>query len=94
MNFPYYLTPKRWEKYYFRTRFILHETAKQPRVLFGFLITALAITMGAPFWFDLLNRFVNIRAGGNKPSEDSGAKPVSASITEKINQKPAINSFG
>jgi hypothetical protein len=93
-NLPYYMTPPRWKIYYFRTRYILHETAKQPRVLFGFLITALAITMGAPFWFDLLNRFVNIRAGGNKPSEDADAKPVSVSITEKVNQKPAINSFG
>jgi hypothetical protein len=37
---------------------------------------------------------VNIRAGGNKPSEDADAKPVSVSITEKVNQKPAINSFG
>ena len=28
---------------------------------FGFLITALAISLGAPFWFDLLNKFVSLR---------------------------------
>ena len=93
-NLPYYLTPSGWKKYYFKLRFIFHETAKKPRSLFGFLITAFAITMGAPFWFDLLNRFVNVRAGGNKPSEDSASQPATVSITEKVNQKPAINSFG
>jgi hypothetical protein len=74
--------------------YVLKETATKPRSLFGFIITALAITMGAPFWFDLLNRFVNIRGGGNKPSEDSANRSATVSITEKINQKPAINSFG
>jgi hypothetical protein len=32
---------------------------------FGILITALAISLGAPFWFDLLTRFVNLRAAGS-----------------------------
>lgn len=32
--------------------------------LLGFLMTALATTVGAVFWFDLLKRFVNIRAAG------------------------------
>lgn len=91
---PYRLTPPPWKRYYFKVRYILGQTAERPRSLFGFLITALAITMGAPFWFDLLNRFVNIRAGGNKPSEDSGSKPATVSVTEKINQKPVVNSFG
>lgn len=27
----------------------------------GYLITALAISLGAPFWFDLLNKFIRIR---------------------------------
>lgn len=29
--------------------------------LIGFLLTAFAVSLGAPFWFDLLNKFVNIR---------------------------------
>lgn len=33
----------------------------------GWLLTALAISLGAPFWFDLLNRLVNIRHGMKKP---------------------------
>ncbi len=35
--------------------------------LTGFLLAALAASLGAPFWFDLLNRFVNLRAAGKKP---------------------------
>ena len=33
----------------------------------GWLITALALSAGAPFWFDLLKRLVNIRNAGIKP---------------------------
>ncbi len=33
----------------------------------GWFVTALAVSFGAPFWFDLLNSFVNIRAAGPKP---------------------------
>ncbi len=30
----------------------------------GWLISAFAIAMGAPFWFDLLGRFLNVRNAG------------------------------
>ena len=33
----------------------------------GWLLTALALSLGAPFWFDLLNKLVNIRHGMTKP---------------------------
>jgi ElaB/YqjD/DUF883 family membrane-anchored ribosome-binding protein len=33
----------------------------------GWLITALAISLGAPFWFDTLKLLINIRAAGPKP---------------------------
>lgn len=35
----------------------------------GLLLTAFAITLGAPFWFDLLNRVVSLRSSGNKPRD-------------------------
>ena len=35
--------------------------------LLGYILTALAISLGAPFWFDLLKKLVNIRSAGNKP---------------------------
>ncbi|WP_424962409.1 hypothetical protein [Ekhidna sp.] len=38
----------------------------------GWIITAIAGTQGASFWFELLVRFVNIRNNGIKPSKSSG----------------------
>ena len=35
----------------------------------GWLLTALAISLGAPFWFDMLNKVVSIRAAGKAPEE-------------------------
>jgi hypothetical protein len=32
-------------------------------------VTALAASLGAPFWFDTLNRFINIRENGCAPEE-------------------------
>lgn len=40
----------------------------------GWLITGLAISLGAPFWFDLLNKFIVIRSTV-KPQEKSLAEP-------------------
>ncbi len=36
--------------------------------LLGLLITVFALSQGAPFWFDLLNRVVNIRSSGPAPT--------------------------
>lgn len=33
----------------------------------GLALTALALMLGAPFWFDLLSKFINIRGAGAKP---------------------------
>lgn len=35
--------------------------------LFGMLLSTVAVSLGAPFWFDLLNGIVNVRMAGNKP---------------------------
>lgn len=40
----------------------------------GLLITGLAAAQGAPFWFDVLKKVVNVRSSGINPSEMS--KPV------------------
>jgi len=42
--------------------------------LLGLLITIVAVTQGAPFWFDLLNRFVDLRSTGRRPGGASGAR--------------------
>jgi hypothetical protein len=40
-------------------------------MIFGWIVTGLAVSLGAPFWFDLLNKFMVIRATV-KPKEKSG----------------------
>lgn len=37
-------------------------------MVLGWLITALAVSMGAPFWFDMLNKALNMRSSGPKPA--------------------------
>jgi hypothetical protein len=39
-------------------------------VFFGWLATACSALFGAPFWFDLLQRLVNLRGTGPKPQSD------------------------
>lgn len=45
----------------------------------GILFTALATMQGAPFWFDMLKKLVNIRGTGTNPAE----KPANPSPTER-----------
>lgn len=44
----------------------------------GWIVTALAVSLGAPFWFDMLNRFMNIRTSGRAPDEprDKSSQPA------------------
>ncbi len=46
--------------------------------LMGWIISAFAISLGAPFWFDLLNNFINLRQTGAKPdrSDPSSDTPI------------------
>jgi hypothetical protein len=37
--------------------------------LVGWLITIMAVSLGAPFWFDLLKKVAKLRAGGGNPEE-------------------------
>ena len=41
--------------------------------IFGWLLTAFAVCLGAPFWFDVLNRFIVVRSTV-KPQEKSGTE--------------------
>lgn len=36
---------------------------------FGWLLTAIAVSLGAPFWFDTLSKLIKLRATGPKPDE-------------------------
>jgi hypothetical protein len=38
------------------------------RLIPGWILSAIAIAMGAPFWFDLLGKLVNVRGAGKPPN--------------------------
>ena len=42
--------------------------------LVGWFLTALALSLGAPFWFDLLNKVVNVRHGLSRPEVAKGTE--------------------
>jgi hypothetical protein len=46
----------------------------------GLVVTILAIMLGTPFWFDLLNKVTNLRSTGNKPGTDTSASTTTAAI--------------
>lgn len=49
----------------------------------GWLLTALAASLGAPFWFDLLNKLINVRHGMRRPEvKDGDAEKQSSSATQ------------
>lgn len=50
-----------WDDFY--DAFHSHWLAK----IAGLLISIIAVSLGAPFWFDILQRFMQIRAAGQKP---------------------------
>jgi len=53
------------------------------KALAGWLITALAVSLGAPFWYDILNKLVDLRSSGRKPPE-TDQKPDPKAATETI----------
>ncbi|MBS0027669.1 hypothetical protein ACTJJ0_03305 [Chitinophaga sp. 22321] len=50
--------------------------------IFGWLLTALAISLGAPFWFDLLNKLIQLRSTGPKP--DTTSDPAIVKETSSV----------
>jgi hypothetical protein len=49
--------------------YIFTQPFRHPLILLGFIITALAISLGSNFWFDLLKKLVSIRGSGVNPDE-------------------------
>lgn len=58
-----YIIKRDWSFLYYRQ---FHPFRKE---FWGLIVTALALSLGAPFWFDLLNKLVSIRGVGIKPEE-------------------------
>ncbi|MEP6725872.1 MAG: hypothetical protein ABJC98_08655 [Bacteroidota bacterium] len=64
----------------------------------GLFITALMLSLGAPFWFDLLKKLIAIRGAGVKPEEkkkndtaSAGKADIATGNTDADNLKETIN---
>jgi hypothetical protein len=51
--------------------------------LVGWLLTILAVSLGAPFWFDILNRAVNLRNAARPPAVTPARSPVFSTRPER-----------
>jgi hypothetical protein len=59
-----------------------------PRTIAGWFVTAFAIMLGAPFWFDVLNKFMVVRStikphekSKEEASKDNPAEPAGVKLT-------------
>jgi hypothetical protein len=55
-----------------------HGTDEWIVALLGWVLTGVAISFGAPFWFDLLNKVANLRAAGRRPDSTVNAASPNA----------------
>jgi len=70
---------------------------------FGWLLTALAISLGAPFWFDMLNKLIKLRGAGTKATSGNDAAATgsaastaltTAPVTVNVNPNPGEEAVG
>lgn len=57
------------------------------RMLAGWLLTALALSLGAPFWFDLLNKLMKLRSANPAGPGSASGQPSGENIQPKIDRK-------
>jgi hypothetical protein len=59
-------------------------------LLAGWVLTAIAGSLGASFWFDLLGRFVNVRNNGKAPADKDPTQPSGAPVGPALNHTPLL----
>jgi hypothetical protein len=71
-----------------RRRPLLSERQRWSLKLMGLLITGFAISQGAPFWFDLLNKFMVIRSTvkPREKSREEGSKDATDDVSEQTDK--------
>lgn len=69
-----------WDK----VKYIARRSFNPINNLLGFIVTALALSLGAPFWFDMLNKLRAIKGSGTVPAPTPApAVPANATATGK-----------
>jgi hypothetical protein len=73
------------------------ESSHLPQTIMGWLLkllglafTALAVSLGAPFWFDTLNRLITIRSSGDPPQGVSDERNSEAAVPRVLEDQPSI----
>lgn len=54
----------------------------------GWLLTAFAISLGATFWFDMLNKLISLRNAGNKPDDTGGSGTANKAAASNTGASP------
>jgi hypothetical protein len=67
-----------------KTAYVWYSIKTQKKKWLGFLITAFAICLGAPFWFDLLNKLIRLRSAGKQESNAAGAEKNSDQAAQPV----------
>jgi hypothetical protein len=62
--------------------------------IIGWLITALALSLGAPFWFDLLNKLVQLRSSKKETDNTNKVDAKSQPINLNLNNNPSEEAVG
>ncbi|WPQ63640.1 hypothetical protein SIO70_02030 [Chitinophaga sancti] len=76
-------------EYYYKHISFLKEYDDWGGRILGWLLTAFAISLGAPFWFDLLNKIIQLRGTGPKPvaaNTDDGS-PATTTVSNSDKRK-------
>jgi hypothetical protein len=61
-------------------------------LLFGWLVTGLAASLGATFWFDVLGKALQIRGSGPRVLETSGHKSVAVAAATTVESSDGATS--
>ena len=54
-----------------------------PALFIGLALSVIALSLGAPFWFDTMNKFINLRATGTPPDEQNKKQASVTASTPK-----------
>jgi hypothetical protein len=66
-------------------------TADWVKIVLGWFVTALAVTLGAPFWFDTLSKFMSVRSSlkpDDKQSSSATAPPAPSGASSTASLPP------
>jgi hypothetical protein len=81
-----------WERVTWTTGTLFDHAGDALLLFIGWLVTAAAVSFGAPFWFDLLGKLIPLRSTGAKPAE---AAPGAKSAAERtVSAAPSAQPSG